>query len=143
MCGSVFKRPKSPCVGRWGPRTRVEAEHQRGPRQILLSQHSGRGWLAAPPRSDLGAGMQRGLASLTTPDHRTNPSLQWEPMEGAAGSLPQSPGPARCPRTSWGYTHLSAGSFPRVFLTVTLSLQLLFVIELNLIAMDKTELHKQ
>lgn len=87
--------------------------------------------------------MQRGLASLTIPDHRANPSLQWEPMEGAAGSLPQSPGLARCPRTSWGYAHRSAGSFRHVFLTVTLSLQLLFVIELNVTATDKTELHKQ
>lgn len=33
--------------------------------------------------------------------------------------------------------------FPNVFLAVTLSLQLLFVIELNVIAMDETELHKQ
>lgn len=56
------------------------------------------------------------------------------------------PGPQALPRVrtpAGGLLTSLLALFPNVFLTVTLSLQLLFVIELNVIAMDETELHKQ
>lgn len=65
--------------------------------------------------------------------------------EKLAASLPRPPslGPAACPRTSWGTLTSLLALFPNVFLTVPLSRKLLFIIELNVVAMDETEWHKQ